>query len=594
MNESQKNKSGRRIFRWLCLVFGSIAFFVAADNLISTHLFRERKFFQDESGFYQVLYQDLCEESLCQEIINLLAVAFCLWLLSPVLRRVIFWGRSLFCWLFTWRTLRRALIGLAVIATLAAVLITEEDWRGKRNWENYQREWQAKGEKFDWQAFVPPAVPDDQNFFTAPIFTNMLNGKIVMSPYGNDAGPDFRPDASQTGYAIYRREMTDLQTWQNYYRHQTNADMVKRFPTRPQKQTAAADVLFALSQLDSAVEELRQASQRPYASVPIHYEDGFSSASSLLPVLAELKRCSQLLQLRTVAELADGQGDKALDDVKLFLYLSNSLRSSPFLISCLVRMAIANIALQPIWEGLAEHKWSDEQLVALETELAKMDFLADYEFVMRGERAFAIASFENQRRTRESISGFVSLQGNGDLVTNNLTLVPSAYFYQSELAHARMIQQWLLPLVDINSGIVSPAALQRAENSVQAERKHYSPYEVQALMLFPAIGRAAVEKFAMIQSSVDLARVACALERYHLAHGEYPETLDLLAPQFIETIPHDIIGGQPLHYRRTADGQFVLYSVGWNETDDGGQVALTSGGSVDREKGDWVWRYPAQ
>jgi hypothetical protein len=39
----------------------------------------------------------------------------------------------------------------------------------------------------------------------------------------------------------------------------------------------------------------------------------------------------------------------------------------------------------------------------------------------------------------------------------------------------------------------------------------------------------------------------------------------------------------------------VLYSVGWNETDDGGQVVLKPDGkSVDRDQGDWVWRYPAQ
>ena len=92
-----------------------------------------------------------------------------------------------------------------------------------------------------------------------------------------------------------------------------------------------------------------------------------------------------------------------------------------------------------------------------------------------------------------------------------------------------------------------------------------------------------------------MARVACALERYRLAHGEYPETLDALAPQFIEKLPHDIINGQPLHYRRTDDGKFVLYSVGWNEKDDGGTVVFTKGGSaVDREKGDWVWQYPAK
>ena len=92
-----------------------------------------------------------------------------------------------------------------------------------------------------------------------------------------------------------------------------------------------------------------------------------------------------------------------------------------------------------------------------------------------------------------------------------------------------------------------------------------------------------------------MARVACALERYRLTHGQYPEALDALAPQFIEEIPHDLINGQPLHYRRTDDGKFVLYSIGWNEKDDGGVVIFRSNnGSVDMEQGDWVWRYPTK
>jgi hypothetical protein len=494
-----------------------------------------------------------------------------------------------------WRILRRILIGVAILATLIAIFYTEEDWRGKRAWENYQHAWEAKGEKFDWQSFVPPSVPDDQNFFTAPIFTNMLNGKIVMNPYHSDGSPNWHAEKDKIGYlgGEGRTSITDLKAFQASYRNPTNASLAKEFPIAPQPQTPAADVLFALSKFDSAVEELRQASQRPYANVPIHYEEGFTaSAATLLPYLAILKRCTQVLQLRVAAELADGQSAKALDDVKLLLYLNNSLRNSPFLISYLVRFAIVSYDLQPIWEGLAEHEWSDEQLVALDAELAKLDFLADYGFVIRGERAHAIASFENQRRTREMIS----LSPNADgwaYVTNKLTFMPSAYFYQNELTFAQVVQQWILPLVDTNSRVVSPAALRRAENSVHAELKHYSPYRVQALMVFPIIGRT-VEKFALIQSSVDLARVACALERYRLTHGEYPETLDVLAPQFIAQMPHDIINGQPLHYRRTDGGQFVLYSVGWNETDDGGQIVLTKGGSFDRDKGDWVWRYPTK
>ena len=102
------------------------------------------------------------------------------------------------------------------------------------------------------------------------------------------------------------------------------------------------------------------------------------------------------------------------------------------------------------------------------------------------------------------------------------------------------------------------------------------------------------EKFANARSSTDLARTGIALERYRLAHGEFPESLDAIAPYFMEKIPHDIINGQPLHYRRTDDGQFVLYSVGWDEKDDGGEVAFNTDGTADLQNGDWVWRSAAK
>ena len=92
-----------------------------------------------------------------------------------------------------------------------------------------------------------------------------------------------------------------------------------------------------------------------------------------------------------------------------------------------------------------------------------------------------------------------------------------------------------------------------------------------------------------------MARVGCALERCRLALGEYPETLGALSPRFIGTIPDDIIGGQPLHYHRADNGRFVLYSVGWNEKDDGGEfVKEVIDGELDLGNGDWVWQSPAK
>ena len=481
-----------------------------------------------------------------------------------------------------WRILRRMLVGLAVFATLIAMFYTEEDWRGKRAWENYRRELEAKGEKLDWQAFVPAPVPEDQNFFEAPIFQKLASGEISMNFERSDG---IEASLRKGSGNWLRGTATDLKGWQIYYRNPTKPATAKEFPIAPQMQTPAADVLYALNKYDAAMEQLRQASRRPYANLPLNYADGFNAVSPLLPDLATLKRCARVLSLRAVAELADGQSDQALEDIKLLLYLDNSIRNSPFLISQLVRIAMASIALQPVWEGLSEHKWSDEQLAALDSELSKMDFLADYEFAMRGDRAFAIASFENQRRTRETVAY------TGDrLVTNKLTLMPSAFFYRNELEFARLQQQWILPIVDTHSRTVSPAACRRLEADVAAESKHYSLYKVQALASVPAVA-ASAEKFAFIQWALDAARVACALERYRLAHGEYPDTLDALAPQFIAAVPHDNINGQPLHYRRTDDGKFVLYSVGWNEKDDGGQVAFKKGGVMpDQDNGDWVWK----
>jgi hypothetical protein len=503
-----------------------------------------------------------------------------------------------------WRILRWILIGVAVLVTLAGVLVTEENWRGKRAWENYKHAAEARGERFDLTSVIPSPVPDDQNFFCAPIVAEALNSLPKQDP--NTLALHATAVTNRMRFNMYRGDaenwpkhggywqkgkLTDLNEWQTYFRTYNASDEGKTngFPATARPQTPAADILLALSVFNPALEELRQASERPYARIPLDYENGFEAANELFPWLAEMKRGAQFLQLRILAELQNNQSQQALDDIKLLLRFNDSLREQPFLISQLVRMAIMTITLQPIYEGLAQHCWTDAQLQELEQALAKQDFLADFEFAMKGEKAFAIQTFEQQRLTREE-KMMMENNGTNKTVTISYHFMPSAYFYQNELNFAQMHDQFISPLVDLTKRMVFPAALTKAQATVQAQTKHYSPYTVQAKMVFPAIA-ASIKKFTIIQAHVDLARVACALERYRLAHGKYPEALDTLAPQFIATLPHDIINGQPLHYRREADGRFVLYSVGWNETDDGGQVALKKGGSVDQEKGDWVWKY---
>jgi hypothetical protein len=524
---------------------------------------------------------------------------------------IVAWLLLFIRWLCCWRNFRRFLLGLTCFAVLIALFYAEEDWRGWHAWQKFKHEWEAKGERFNMAGVIPQTVPDDQNFALTPIVASCYS--FMLDKNGHQIRPELTNvvDRLRMEIAHYddwptngtgsreRLRISDLKVWQNYYR--ALAAKTNEFPVASQPQTPAADVLLALSKYDSAIEELRQASQMPYSRFPLNY-DSESPSAILLPHLAAMKRCTQVLELRAIAELQNGQSEKALDDIKLLLRLTDSMRTEPFLISHLVRIAMLNIAFQPVWEGLAEHKWSDAQLAELERELAKLDFLADYKLSMRGELGFQGGEMERLRRHPGEIQGlsgcfFDDEEGNASNPSLPgkfaARLIPIGWFYQNQLRCARMMVDYYLPLADMNQGTFSPALARRGDAALTVETKSVSPFNVLERLMLPELGGTA-KIFAYNQAFVDMARMAIALERYRLAHGEYPESLDTLTPQFIAKLPHDIINGQPLHYRRDASGQFVLYSVGWNEKDDNGVVGLNKDGGIDRNAGDWVWRYPAK
>jgi hypothetical protein len=491
-----------------------------------------------------------------------------------------------------------AFLCLALLVFTSVLLLNMSD---KGGLIRYERQWEAKGEHFDFASFIPKPVPDDQNFALTPIVascyeslldknghrvvpfnTNVIN-RLAMETYGEESLAHYPTNSGNRAKGL----KTDLKEWQLYYR--TLATKTNEFPVAPQEQSPAADVLLALSRYDSTIEELRQAATLPYSRFPLNYDSDFPATINL-PHLSALKSCSQMLQLRAVAELQNGQSDLALADVKLMLRLNDSIRTEPFLISHLVRIDMLNLTLQPVWEGLQDHKWSDAQLVELDQELAKLDFLADYEFSMRGERAMEMANIEYLRRTRRIGEYFNGQDSTPGFVKAAYLLIPNSVFYQNELAFALAYQDWILPVVDLEQHIVSPKKAELTASNIYEERVHWSPNNVLVSMMLPAI-QAAVKKYAYAQSTVDMARVACALERFRLAQGNYPETLDALQPRFIDALPHDVIGGQPLKYHRLDNEQFALYSVGWNGKDDGGAVVFRTSAklSIDLEKGDWVW-----
>jgi len=88
-----------------------------------------------------------------------------------------------------------------------------------------------------------------------------------------------------------------------------------------------------------------------------------------------------------------------------------------------------------------------------------------------------------------------------------------------------------------------------------------------------------------------------ALKQYRLEKNEYPAILDeLVTAGYLKELPTDPYSDKPLVYKRIGD-DFILYSVGPNFTDDGGEPGKNRDGRVAkwRDNGDTIfWPIPKE
>lgn len=99
--------------------------------------------------------------------------------------------------------------------------------------------------------------------------------------------------------------------------------------------------------------------------------------------LSAVEQVHFLFQLRACALLALDRHNDAGQDVLTSLRLAQLARQSPDAKSSFrVRVMLAR-SLQPIWEGMVEHRWSESQLSAFQNELARFNLLSDHTNAIR-------------------------------------------------------------------------------------------------------------------------------------------------------------------------------------------------------------------
>jgi hypothetical protein len=447
-----------------------------------------------------------------------------------------------------WRNARRILIGTAVAATLIAVFYTGEDWHGKRAWENCKRELAARGETLDWSAYFPPPVPDAENFFKAPKMQEWFAGK-------NEAATNALNNLA------------------------TNAQKIAVI-TDP---TVAANFLAWSDQYQPDFDLMRQALKRPYSRM-----DGDYSVPYEIPIanFINLRAVAQVLAQRTKCDLLLGQPDKALENLTLLNDSRRIMECVPAgkpmtVVDAMNNVAVTGLYVDTIAYGLQKHAWREPQLAALQSQLEQINLPSFVIQALECEPAAMTHALETIPVVTldQWFSNVPKMDVWDKIQSLKWLLMPRGWIYQNMATEAKFVYRETDGFDSANN-IIQPKFF---ADTTREMKTWAGPYTFMAAIAVPNFTRA-WQRTAFNQNEVNEAQIACALERYRFDNGAYPATLDALAPHYLDKLPHDIICGQPLIYRPTSDGKFILYSVGWNERDDGGK-----NGGTDLAAGDWVW-----
>jgi hypothetical protein len=492
---------------------------------------------------------------------------------------------------------------VAALCAIGILLRQYIDWSGARSWAAAQKSLARAGESIDLRKVAPDPVPDQQNFLAIPPLKDLALSTggtddarytrlIDAMPRGAKGGS--RPPLSggaSTGWPA------NLWPWAAWLR--ANGWQ----PASPDSGSPARDVLAALSRDDSLAGELAAGLSRPESQWTPSWKTRVLPDPLFmvaLPHYTAAQSLTSMLGLRAVAAARAGDAAKAQQSLLIAVRIDQAFIQEPLLIGTLVAAGCSAVITNAVWELCDARAGTADQFRTLEEQLSRLDLKKSLLHAERGELAFGANAIAYLKRTRDArMFGFDRDSAPASEASLALRLAPGGWFD----ATAATLAEWefdyfIEPLR--NAGFTELLAKQRELDALIGEhRSRYYEYPNERLALVAMPGHEGVtQKVVYIQSVLNQAVAACALERYRIEHGAYPDTLDAASQPGEKSIPLDILSGKPMGYRKTADGSYALWCVGFNGIDHGGKRAVDPNEPRKTKfwdpqyTGDWVWDFP--
>lgn len=435
----------------------------------------------------------------------------------------------------------------------------------------------AAGERLSVEENLPIPVPNEENgeqeFLDAKAMLSALDNKIQSTPMSAIAAGRARCLWLETNAPT--REVADL--WPDLREHlRTN---------RP------------------ALLKLRAALERPRLQFKVSYGTGFSGLA--FSYLGPLKSAAQRLSAVVLLDLRDGNFDEAGQNLRALVAIPARCRDEPLMISELVRAAILAIAAATTWEALQHPGWTQAELAEMQGWWESIPANGSAVRAMSMERALLGGEFARCRDdsaylrdlcTSFGISsgssvlddigeiGNKALESPGDGIQLFMTLFPRRWAwgpwnsYHDEAWALGAVGNSLRAARDWENGVPYVEIEMNFQEAMREAGKAPPQYLFSATGVVSANERF-LQKQALAETQRRMVITAIALRRHKLARGAWPARLDELVPQFLRAVPLDPMDGKSLRYRRAAGGAPLLYSVGTDGADAGGDPRPLTGSS---------------
>ncbi len=342
-----------------------------------------------------------------------------------------------------------------------------------------------------------------------------------------------------------------------------------------------------------ALEQVRLGNEKPYYWKKYYSKTG-EIINILLPGLGKSKNLGRALIWRALMRAEDGKQKEAFEDIKSCYKFGRHIKGGGTLIEQLVGIAIEAMAADTLRRVLEERTMDSIALADMQKGYKEMTAGEQFTVELKYEKLFIYDEIQRcyvGKRLGGLRAGKFCLEGTKrmmNLTSRNkelgvlvrMSLIPYPQPNREECRE--MVDRFYAYWEKIAQK--SPAQI-RAEG-IDTKQQTYEMIKGNLLLeiLTPALMKVCEISYRN-RADVEATALVLAVLRYEKDKGGYPKSLAAVVDAgFLEDVPIDPFSGETLVYRKTEDG-FILYSVGTNFTDDGGQY------ETDRKGNPRIWGY---